>query len=190
MQRYALLDSETQTVMRIVVWDGVSTWQVPADASALLIPSNSPVEVGWRYLPATNSFLRAGPNDPTTAIRRMEKIDFMRLFTTMEMVRYKMLRMRINNLTPEDYTDAMMGDAVKMLLVQADVFFDRFDLASQVEMDHAETVMAVDMLAQAGIFGQLGDGEADVTQEYIDDRVSQVLAGLMPGAIPVDEETT
>jgi hypothetical protein len=116
------------------------------------------------------------------SIRRMEKIDFMRLFTTMEMVRYKMLRMAIDNLTQADYTAAMQGDQQKMMLVQADVMFGRFDLASSLEMDHAETIMGVQMMAMAGIFGNVASGE--VTQEYVDQRVERILAGLGSEEIP------
>ena len=184
-QRYAIIDPSTQTVMNVVVWDGVSTWQIPQGVSALLIPSNSPVQIGWRYVPSTNSFLRAAvSDDPSNPIRRMEKIDFMRLFKTDELVRYKMLRMMINALTTADYQAAMSGDAEKLMLVQADVFLDRFDLASQVEMGHAETVSAIQMLANAGIFGTPGQG--DCTTEYVADRVATILAGLMPDAVPLD----
>lgn len=181
MQRYAILDS-TNNVMSVTVWDGNSVWQTPVGTSALMIPENSPVNVGWRYIPTSNSFLRPGPTDPSMSIRRMEKIDFMRLFTTMEMVRYKMLRMAIDNLTQADYTAAMQGDQQKMMLVQADVMFDRFDLASSLEMDHAETIMGVQMMAMAGIFGNVASGE--VTQEYVDQRVERILAGLGSEEIP------
>lgn len=178
MQRYAILQTDTNTVMSIVVWDEISVWKTPEDTSALMLPANSPVQVGWRYLPDTNSFLRTGTADPTVPTRKMEKIDFMRLFTTDEMVRYKMLRMVIAALNQDDYQAAMSGDAEKMMLIQADVYFDRFDLASELEMDHDETIQGVHMLAAAGIFGT--PGQNDVTQEYVDYRVGTVLAGLLP----------
>lgn len=185
-QRYAIINPSTLDVMNVVVWDGESIWKIPDGVQALLLPDTSPVQIGWRYIPITNSFLKNASSDPTAPIRRMEKIDFMRLFKTEELVRYKMLRMMINNLTTEDYMAAMSGDQQKLMLVQADVYFDRFDLASQVEMDHAETVMAIQMLASAGIFGT--PGQMGVTTEYVADRVATVLAGLMPNAIPVDPE--
>lgn len=191
MHRYAILQNGTNDVLSIVVWDGISVWRTMEGTTALILPSDSPVQVGWRYLPATNSFLKTGSSDPTTPVRRMEKIDFMRLFTTDEMVRYKMLRMQIDALTPADYQAAMAGDALKMVLVQADVYFDRFDLASQLEMDHVETIQGVNMLAQAGIFGVPGENGA--TAESIAERVELVLAGLqptpyVPPETPVDPE--
>jgi hypothetical protein len=181
-QRFAILDQENKTVMSVFQWDGISTWITPQGMQALMIPQNSPVQVGWRYLPETNSFLKT-VDSPSENVRKLAKIDFMRLFTTDEMVRYKLLRMQINALTAADYAAAMAGDAVKMMMIQADVFFDRFDLASEVEMDHPETVQAVELLASTGIFG------ADATPEHIAERIDQVLAGLQPTPVPVPDES-
>lgn len=180
MQRYALLDDKNN-VFNIVVWDEVSVWQAPV--GAVFLPSGSPVQIGWRYYPETQTFLKlAGSTDPTQPIRKMAKIDFMRLFTVTEMVRYKMLRMQVAALTPADYVAAMSGNAQKMMLVQADVMFDRFDLASELEMEHAETIQGVQMMGQAGIFGNPAT-DPDVTVDTIAERVEQILAGLMPGHI-------
>lgn len=187
MYRYATLDPQNN-VMSVVVWDGQGPWQVPNNA--ILLPDNSPVTTGWRYLPATNSFLASAGGDPNAPIRRLEKIDFMRLFKVDELVRYKLLRLQINSLTQDDYIAAMTGDQSKLMMVQADVYFDRFDLASQVEMDHPETIAALQMLAQAGIFGYVGTEPNHVTQEYVDERVATVLAGLLPNQVPVTPPET
>lgn len=183
-QRYALLDVATKRIMDVKEWDGISAWITPEGMQVYMIPENLYVEIGWQYIQETNSFLKTVNSTPGVDVRKIAKIDFMRLFTTNETVRYKLLRLQISNLTEADYMAAVGGDAVKMALVQADVFFDRFDLASEVEMDHPETVLAVGMLAQIGIFGK----EPDVIAEHIAERVSQVLAGLSPTPVPVSPE--
>lgn len=183
-QRYALLDATTKQIMDVKEWDGKSAWITPDGMQVYMIPEDLYVEIGWQYVQETNSFLKTINSTPGTNVRKIAKIDFMRLFTTTETVRYKLLRLQIANLTEADYMAAVGGDAIKMALVQADVFFDRFDLASEVEMDHPETIVAVNMLGQIGIFGKA----PDVTAEHIASRVSQVLAGLSPTPVPVDSE--
>jgi len=46
--RYALVDNATQIVVNVCVWDGnVSTWQPPAETTAVKIPAELLCEIGW-----------------------------------------------------------------------------------------------------------------------------------------------
>jgi len=49
MNTYAIIDS-TNTVINIVVWDGLPPWTPPQDCIAIAIPKDSSGGIGWTYL--------------------------------------------------------------------------------------------------------------------------------------------
>jgi hypothetical protein len=179
MFKFAFLNDQN-IVDAVTEWDGEGTWMAPNNRT-VMIPYASQIEAGWKYVPMTGSFLEPAPQaEALDGIRRIEKIDFMRLFTTPETVRYKLLRMTVDSLTMADYAAAMAGDQQKLLLVSAGVMFDRFDLASQLELDHPETQQGIGLMGIAGIFGTVGTGPGEVTQEHVNERVAQLIAGVFP----------
>lgn len=182
MLKFAFL-SEDNLVVSVTEWDGVGIWE-PVNQPIVVLPPTSGVEAGWKYVATTHSFLEPAPlPEAPDGIHRIEKIDFMRLFTTTETVRYKMVRMAVDALTEADYVAAMTGDQMKLMLVSAGVMFDRFDLASQLELDHPETVQGIQLLAAAGVFGTVGEGPGQVTAEYVAERTAHVMAGMMPEVV-------
>ena len=153
------------TVSEVTPWDG-SPFENPPGRTIIVVNDEHPVQVGWVWSPTTNTLY---PTVPTSGPRRVEKIDFMRLFTIEERVKYYALRKQTETLGLEDY---MSNDPMKRMLVSLEVVFKQFDLAEKVELDHAETIAGMNLLAIAGIFG---DNEAVKAE-----RISQVLMAVMP----------
>jgi hypothetical protein len=49
MKNYAVIDS-SNTVINIVVWDGLPPWTPPQDCIAVVLPEDSNVSIGWTYV--------------------------------------------------------------------------------------------------------------------------------------------
>lgn len=152
-------------VSEVTPWDG-SPFENPPGRTIIVVNDEHPVQVGWVWSPTTNTLY---PTVPIEGPRRVEKIDFMRLFTIEERVRYNALRKQTESLGMEDY---MSSDPYKKMLVSMEVVFKQFDLALKIELDHPETVVGVSLLGMAGIFG---DNEAVKAE-----RIAQVLMGALP----------
>lgn len=156
---------EESIVTEVNSWDG-SPFMNPPGRTVIIVSDTHAVQVGWLWASSTNTLF---PTVPTLGLRRVEKIDFMRLFTLEERVRYNALRKITQQLTSEDY---MSQDQMKQLFVALDIVFDSFDLAAMVELDHPETQQGMGLLAAAGVFG------SDPSHQM--SRLSQVMAGQMP----------
>lgn len=162
--RLALILESSYIVDQVVVWSGDATWQNPPGRIVVGLPDNSPVAAGWFYNKDSGAFR---PTEPTTgSVRRIEKIDFMRLFTVEERVRYNALRRQVAGMTVADYEDA-----AKQSLVAAEVMLQQFDLAAQIELDHPETIQGLELMGLLGIFGT----------ENPDDRIASIRAAVRPG---------
>lgn len=94
---------------------------------------------------------------------RVNKVDFLRLFTGEETRQWNKLKRQIASLTEADY-----DDPAKALLVQAEAAMDRFNaLPEFVELDHPETMAFVGgLLTAAGVLTA--------------PRAAEVLAGTPP----------
>lgn len=152
-------------VTEVSSWDG-SPFTNPPGRTVIIVSDTHPVQVGWLWASVTNTLF---PTVPTVGARRVEKIDFMRLFTLEERVRYNAIRKITEQLTSEDY---MSQEPMKQLFVALDIVFGSFDLAALIELDHPETQQGMGLLAAAGIFGNDPNHQTS--------RLSQVLAGQLP----------
>ena len=152
-------------VTEVTSWDG-SPFSNPPGRVVIMVSDTHAVKVGWLWASATNTLY---PTVPTVGLRRVEKIDFMRLFTLQERVRYNALRKITQQLTSSDY---MSQEPMKQLFVALDIVFDSFDLAAMIELDHPETQQGMNLLAMAGVFG------TEPSQQM--SRLSQIMAGQLP----------
>lgn len=153
------------TVSEVTQWDG-SPFENPPGRTIIIVSDDHGVQVGWVWSPTTNTLY---PTVPTDGVKKVEKIDFMRLFTIEERVRYNALRKQTELLTAADY---MSNDPMKQMLIGLEVIFKQFDLAAKIELEHPETIQGVQIMAAAGLFG---------TNEAVKaERVSQVLRAVMP----------
>lgn len=170
MQRIALLIPATMTVDYVVDWNGVGVYPAPLDRLCVFLTEGQNPAQG-DYFDQVNGIFK--PTVPTTidgTVRRIEKIDFMRLFTMQETTRYNALRRQVAALTVADYSSS---DPAVQALVSIEVAFNRFDLAAQIELTHPETLGAVNALAYLGIF------DANEAAQ----RVLDVLAGIKPASL-------
>lgn len=152
-------------VTEVASWDG-SPFVNPPGRTIILVADTHTAAVGWIWNPSTSTLY---PTAPTVGFRRVEKIDFMRLFTIEERVRYNALRKITDGLTAAEYSSS---DPMNQLFVALDIVFDSFDLAVMVELDHPETIQGLALLSAGGVFG------SNVENQTV--RTAQVLAGQMP----------
>lgn len=54
MDRYCIIDSGSDTVLNVILWDGVTEYTPPE--GTYLVPANDDVEVGWIYDKEANDF--------------------------------------------------------------------------------------------------------------------------------------
>ncbi len=162
-----IIEIQEGVVVQVSAWDG-SPFVNPPGRTIVMVADINPVVPGWLFNSTTNTLhpiaQMAGPN-------KVEKIDFMRLFTMEERVRYNALRKQIQSMTAAQY---MGTDPMSQLMIALDIVFDSFDLAAMVELDHHETVQGMGLLAAGGIFG------TDPEHQML--RISQVLTAQVPGA--------
>jgi hypothetical protein len=152
-------------VTEVTSWDG-SPFVNPPNRTVIIVSDTHAVQVGWLWSGSTNTLF---PTVQTVGPRRVEKIDFMRLFTLEERVRYNALRKITDGLTSAEY---MSQDPMNQLFVALDIVFDSFDLAAMIELDHPETQQGMGLLAAAGVFG--------TDPSHQNSRISQVLAAQLP----------
>lgn len=153
------------SVTEVTPWDG-SPFENPPGRVIIVVSDDHPVQIGWAWSPTTNTLYATVP---TEGPRRVEKIDFMRLFTIEERVRYYALVKQTESLSMADY---MSDDPIKRMMVGLEVIFKQFDLAAKIELDHPETITGLNLLAAAGLFG---------TNEAVKaERISQVLMAVLP----------
>ncbi|WP_141218169.1 hypothetical protein [Bordetella genomosp. 11] len=51
VHRYAIVNTATNEVENVTIWDGDTTqWQPPAGMVANLLPDDSPVAPGWKWM--------------------------------------------------------------------------------------------------------------------------------------------
>lgn len=152
-------------VQEVATWDG-SPFENPPGRTVIMVSDDNPVKVGWVWSPTTNTLY---PTVPTEGPRRVEKSDFMRLFTIEERVKYYSLSKQTSTITIDDY---LSNDPLKRMLVSLEVVFKQFDLAQKIELDHPETLQGLQLLAMAGIFGTNDAVKAE--------RIAQVLMAVLP----------
>lgn len=161
-----IIEIQEGVVVQVSAWDG-SPFVNPPGRTIVMVDSSHAVVPGWLFNSTTNTLhpvaQMAGPN-------KIEKIDFMRLFSMEERVRYNALRKIIGGMTASDYEAT---DPMSQLFIALDIVFDAFDLAALVELDHAETIQGLHMLAAGGVFGP------DPAHQTL--RISQVLSAQLPG---------
>lgn len=160
-----IVSIQESIVSEVSPWDG-SPFTNPPGRTIIIVSDTHAVQVGWLWNASTNTLY---PTVQTVGPRRVEKIDFMRLFTLEERVRYNALRKITDSLTQEAY---LSQDPMNQLFVALDIVFDSFDLAAMIELDHPETSQGMGLLAAAGIFGN--------DPSHQTSRLSQVLAAQMP----------
>jgi hypothetical protein len=152
-------------VTDVTPWDG-SPFTNPPGRVIVIVNDFHGVNAGWIWAASTNTFY---PSVPTNGPARVEKIDFMRLFTMTERATYNALRKSVAAMTPADYAKT---DPQSQLMIALDLVFDSFDLVLMVELDHPETIQGMQLLAMGGVFGPDPEHQAL--------RVSQVLSGQLP----------
>lgn len=152
-------------VEAVETWDG-SPFENPPGRRVVMVDDSHQVKPGWLFNPGTNTLM---PTVPIEGPRRVHKVDFMRLFTLDERVRFNAFKKQVAALAPEDY---MSADPVKQLLVALEVLFEQLESVELVELDHAETIQGINMIAVAGIFG------SDPAVQAV--RIAQVLSGQLP----------
>lgn len=54
MDRYCIIDSGSDTVLNVIVWDGVTEYTPPE--GTYLAPANDDVEIGWIYDKEANDY--------------------------------------------------------------------------------------------------------------------------------------
>jgi len=88
------------------------------------------------------------PAVPAVRLPVISKIDFSRLFTGEQMVKYLALKAAAKALTPADF-----ADPAKAVTIQAAVMFEKFGLLPDlIELDHPETIAGVgQILVAAGV---------------------------------------
>lgn len=146
-------------------WDG-SPFENPPGRRVVMVDDSHQVQPGWIFNPGTNTLISTVPMQGP---KRVNKVDFMRLFTLTERVRFNAFKKQVAALQGADYVSS---DPAKQLLVALEVLFEQLDAVSIVELDHSETVQGIGLLAMAGILGS--DPEA------ADARVAQILSGQLP----------
>lgn len=62
MNTYAII--ENGIVVNLVVWDGVSKWSPPAGSTAILIPADTSVSIGYTYNGTTFSAPQTNESPP------------------------------------------------------------------------------------------------------------------------------
>lgn len=161
-----IIEIQEGVVVQVSAWDG-SPFVNPPGRTIVMVADSNAVVPGWLFNSSTNTLhpiaQMAGPN-------KVEKIDFMRLFTMDERVRYNALRKQIQAMTAADYANT---DPMTQLFIALDIVFESFDLAAMVELDHAETIQGMGLLAAGGVFG------SDTQHQLL--RISQVLTAQLPG---------
>jgi hypothetical protein len=145
-------------------WDG-SPFENPPGRRVVMVDDSHQVQPGWLFNPGTNTLIATVP---TVGPHRVNKVDFMRLFTLPERIRFNAFKKQVMGLTPTDYVST---EPSKQLLVALEVLFEQLDAVSIIELNHAETVEGIGLLAMSGI---LGDSETAAT------RMSEILAGQLP----------
>ena len=141
-----IIEIQDGVVAQVSYWDG-SPFINPPGRTIVMVSSEQTVEPGWLYNLSTNTLYpvatQAGPN-------KVEKIDFMRLFTMEERVRYNALRKMISGMTAADYSSS---EPMMQLFIALDIVFAAFELAAMIELDHPETRQGLGLLAAGGVFG-------------------------------------
>jgi hypothetical protein len=102
------------------------------------------------------------PSEPPAMPMRVSKIQFSRLFTTAELVAQNIKRKQIAALQPADYANPANAG-----LVGLEIVLQKLDLLTEfVELDHADTIAAIDLLQTLGVLSA--------------ERAAAVLAGDAP----------
>lgn len=57
---YSIVDAKTNSIVNVIVWDGVSTWKVPDQCSAIKSDTSG---IGWNYNSISKTF--TNPVTPT-----------------------------------------------------------------------------------------------------------------------------
>jgi hypothetical protein len=160
-----IVEIQEGVVIQVSAWNG-SPFINPPGRTIIMVGNDSLVVPGWLWNGSTNTLYPvaqfSGPN-------KVEKIEFMRLFTMEERVRYNALRKIVASLTANDYSAT---DPMSQLFIALDIVFDSFDLAALVELDHPETIQGLGLLAAGGVFGSNSE-----TQTL---RITQVLQAQIP----------
>lgn len=160
-----IIEIQDGVVVQVSYWDG-SPFINPPGRTIVMVSSEQAVEPGWLYNLSTNTLYavatKAGPN-------KIEKIDFMRLFTMEERVRYNALRKTIAAMTASDYASS---DPMMQLFIALDIVFDAFELAAMIELNHPETAQGLELLAAGGVFGSDPAHQAARTAEILNAQLA------------------
>jgi hypothetical protein len=148
-------------------WDGTS-FQMPPNRTAVMIDASTTlVNIGDIFNIITNTFTATA--NGATISQVVSKADFMRLFTVPERITQNALLAEIAEFTPADYQST---DPMTVALLELQVLYQELGEVLEVQLNYPETIQAVNLMGQVGIFG----GNATVIAE----RISQVLGGVFP----------
>lgn len=150
LNRYAFINSANGYVDSIVQMDDSIPWEAPAGQTAILLSDDNPVQVGWTYNGGETFSKIQGET-------KIDRLEFMRRFTTEETIAMNVVRKTIMFMTAADYQDP-----TKQYLTELEIILQRFNISPQIDLEHPETISALTALANAGV----------VTQERIPDILS------------------
>jgi hypothetical protein len=125
------------------LWDGITPWEPPAGTTAIPCPDN--VAIGYTYDGAEWT----PPSAPPPEVRKVGKIDFIRLFTPAEEEAFDLASLRANALTPDNF-----GAPENAGLRALRSFLRRYDPLDVIELTHPETIAGMGLLVALGILTQ------------------------------------
>lgn len=148
-------------------WTGAAFQVPPGRTSVMIDASTTQVGVGYLFNIVTNSFT---PTANGAVIQQVvSKADFMRLFTIPERITMNALLAQVAQFTPQDYQST---DPATQALLALQVLYEELQEVTAVQLNYPETIQAVNLMAEVGIFG----GNATVQAE----RIQEVLGGIFP----------
>jgi hypothetical protein len=161
--------AQQPAIYNIVTWDGVSSIPINFGDQAYIVPSANSVANGWVYNPGTSQFVAPQPNVTidSNGNFNIDKIYFLRLFTIPETLLINQIQCQISELTSNSYSST---DPTTQLLLNAEVFFQRFDATSVIELNDIDTQQGLGLFAELGVFG------ANTANQST--RIAQITAGI------------